>query len=219
MDAVPTAVHRLFAALPPLLRERGVPHQLLVTTSFDLALEQAFLERDEEFDVVFYIASGRDRGRFCHLPPTARRRSITIPNTYTDELSLERRTIILKLHGRVDHGDERVLESFVVTEDDYIDYLAQSDVSQALPVGLTAKLRRSHFLFLGYAMTDWNLRVVLNRLWGDHALSYRSWAVQPEAAALEREFWHRREVDLLELPLEGYAEALGREAGVAEAIV
>ena len=218
-EAVPTAVHRLFASLPPLLRERGVPHQLLVTTSFDLALEQAFLERGEEFDVVFYIASGRDRGRFCHIPPDGPAQVITIPNTYTDELSLERRTIILKLHGRVDHSDDRELESFVVTEDDYIDYLAQSDVSGALPVGLTAKLRRSHFLFLGYAMTDWNLRVVLNRLWGDHALSYRSWAVQPEAAALEREFWHRREVDVLELQLEAYAEALGREVGVAEARV
>ena len=217
--AVPTAVHRLFAALPALLRERGVPHQLLVTTSFDLALEQAFLEKGEEFDVVFYIASGRDRGRFCHIPPDGAAQVITIPNTYTDELSLERRTIILKLHGRVDPGDGRELESFVVTEDDYIDYLAQSDVSGALPVGLTAKLRRSHFLFLGYAMTDWNLRVVLNRLWGDHALSYRSWAVQPEAAALEREFWHRREVDVVELPLEAYAQAVGREVGAAEAKV
>ena len=65
-------------------------------------------------------------------------------------------------------------------------------------------------------MTDWNLRVVLNRLWGDHALSYRSWAVQPEAAALEREFWHRREVDVLELPLEdvrGGARPRGRRRG------
>ena len=218
-EAAPTPVHRLFAALPPLLREQGMPHQLLVTTSFDLALEQAFLERDEEFDVVFYLATGRDRGRFCHIPPAGPARVITVPNTYTEELSLERRTVILKLHGRVDRSDGRELESFVVTEDDYIDYLAQSDVSGALPVGLTAKLRRSHFLFLGYAMSDWNLRVVLNRLWGDHALSYRSWAVQPAAAPLEREFWHRREVDVLELPLEAYAEALGRELGVAGARV
>ena len=61
--------------------------------------------------------------------------------------------------------------------------------------------------------------MVLNRLWGDHALSYRSWAVQPEAEALEREFWRRREVDVLELPLEAYAEALSREVGAAEAKV
>ena len=40
--------------------------------------------------------------------------------------------------------------------------------------------------------------------------------MQPDAAALEREFWHRRDVDVLELPLEAYAEALGREAGAAE---
>src|SRR5262249_818479 len=65
----PTAVHRLFAALPRTLRERGLPHQLLVTTSYDLALEQALLEAGEEFDVVSYVASGRDRGRFCHREP------------------------------------------------------------------------------------------------------------------------------------------------------
>jgi DNA-binding SARP family transcriptional activator len=57
--AAPTPVHRFFASLPPLLRERGLPHQLLVTTSYDLALEQALLDAGEEFDVVSYLASGR----------------------------------------------------------------------------------------------------------------------------------------------------------------
>jgi hypothetical protein len=215
-EAVPTPVHRFFASLPPLLRSEGVQHQLIVTTSFDLALEQAFLDAQEEFDVVFYLAAGRERGRFCHLGPDGSAEVITIPNTYTDRLLLDRRTVILKLHGRVDQSHGREWESFVVTEDDYIDYLAQSDVSAALPVGLTAKLRRSHFLFLGYAMSDWNLRVILNRLWGDNALSYRSWAVQPGAMPLEREFWRRREVDVLESPLEAYVEALARQAGLAE---
>ena len=65
----PTPIHRFFASLPPLLRERGAPHQLLVTTSYDLALEQALREAGEEFDVVSYIAAGRHRGRFCHLAP------------------------------------------------------------------------------------------------------------------------------------------------------
>ena len=58
----PTAVHRFFASLPSLLRERGTAHQLIVTTSYDLALEQALLDAGEEFDVVSYIASGRHRG-------------------------------------------------------------------------------------------------------------------------------------------------------------
>jgi DNA-binding SARP family transcriptional activator len=213
-DATPTTVHRFFAALPPLLRERGLPHQLLVTTSYDLALEAAFLEAGEEFDVVSYIAAGPQRGRFCHIRPDGTGRVVDLPNTYATELSLEERTVILKLHGQVDRGPEREWESFVVTEDDYIDYLSQSNVAAAVPVGLAAKLRRSHFLFLGYTMADWNLRVVLNRLWSDHPLSYRSWAVQPEAKPLEREFWRRRDVDVQELPLERYVELLAAQAGV-----
>jgi hypothetical protein len=122
--------------------------------------------------------------------------------------------VILKLHGQVDRGPERQWESFVVTEDDYIDYLTRSDVAGAVPVALAAKLRRSHFLFLGYTMADWNLRVVLNRLWSDEPLSYRSWAVQPEAKPLEREFWRRRDVEVLELPMESYVETLGGFAGL-----
>ncbi len=209
-DVPPTPVHRFFASLPPLLRERGAPHQLIVTTSYDLALEQALLDAGEEFDVVSYVAAGRHRGRFCHIAPDGSASLIEVPNTYARELSLERRTIILKLHGRFDPSPERAWESFVVTEDDYIDYLSRTDVSGAVPVVLAAKLRRSHFLFLGYTMSDWNVRVVLNRLWGEQPLSYRSWAVQAESKSLEREFWRRRDVDVLELPLDRYIEVLVR---------
>jgi DNA-binding SARP family transcriptional activator len=213
-DLPPAAVHRFFAALPPLLRERGAPHQLIVTTSYDLALERAFLEAGEAFDVVSYLAAGRNRGKFCHVAPDGTGTLIEVPNMYATELSLEERTIILKLHGQVGSTDDREWESFVVTEDDYIEYLAQSEVASVVPVALGAKLRRSHFLFLGYTMADWNLRLLLHRLWGDQPLSYRSWAVQPEPMPLEREFWRRRDVDVLEIPLERYVEALGREAGL-----
>jgi DNA-binding SARP family transcriptional activator len=72
VDLPPTPVHRFFAALPPLLRERGAPHQLLVTTSYDLALERAFLDAGEEFDVVSYLAAGKNRGKFCHVGPMGR---------------------------------------------------------------------------------------------------------------------------------------------------
>jgi DNA-binding SARP family transcriptional activator len=213
-DAAPTPIHRFFASLPPLLRERELSHQLLVTTSYDLALEAAFLEAGEEFDIVSYIAAGPERGKFCHIRPDGSGRAVDLPNTYATELSLEKRTVILKLHGQVDRGPEREWESFVVTEDDYIDYLSRSDVAAAVPVGLAAKLRRSHFLFLGYTMADWNLRVILNRLWSDQPLSYRSWAVQPEAKPLEREFWRRRDVDVNEVPLERYVETLAAHAGL-----
>ena len=207
-SAAPTAVHRLFAALPAVLRSRGLPHQLLVTTSYDLALEQALLEAGEEFDVVSYIPSGRDRGRFAHRDPSGATHVIELPNTYATELSLDRRTVVLKLHGGTESG-------FVVTEDDYIGYLAHGDVATAIPVGLAARLRRSHFLFLGFGMREWSLRLVFARMAAGEPLAYRSWAVVPEARPLERQFWRARDVDLLELPLDDYADGLGRYVGLA----
>ena len=107
--------------------------------------------------------------------------------------------------------------SFVVTEDDYIGYLAHGDFSSTIPVALAAKLRRSHFLFLGYGMREWSLRLVLDRISGGEPLAYRSWAVIPEARPLERQFWRARDVDLLEYPLADYIEGLARHVGVGTA--
>lgn len=206
----PGPVHRFLARLPPVLRERGAPHQLIVSTRYDLALEQAFEDAGEELDVVAYVATGPNRGRFWHRAPDEAPRPIDVPNTYATELSLERRTILLKLHGAVDPLPEREWESFVITEDDYIDYLRHSELTAVVPVSLAAKLRRSHFLFLGYEMADWNLRLVLNRIWGERPVAYRSWAVQESPTPLANAFWRRYDVTPLDVDPQGYVELLER---------
>ncbi len=218
-DVPPSGIHRLIASLPPLLRARGSPHQLIVTTSYDLALEQAFLDAGEEFDVVSYLAEGPNRGKFCHVNPSGKGTLIDLPNEYVTELSLERRTVILKLHGQVDRTSERAWESFVVTEDHYIDYLAQAEVGSVVPVALAAKLKRSHFLFLGYGLTDWNLRLLLYRLWGGQPMAYRSWAVHEDPRPFELEFWRHHGVDVVDVPLERYIDALARHIGATQAEV
>jgi DNA-binding SARP family transcriptional activator len=213
--AEPQPMHRFLASLPPLLRARGAPHQLIISTRYDLALERAFELADEEVDVVTYVATGAYRGKFWHRPPGEEPRPIDVPNTYATELSLERRTVLLKLHGAVDPFPERSWESFVITEDDYIDYLGRSDVVSSVPVALAAHLRRSHFLFVGYEMVDWNLRLVMHRVWGDRPLAYRSWALDPEPTALEQAFWRRFDVDVLEVDPDAYVGLLARRLEAA----
>ena len=211
----PSPLHRFLARLPALLRERGAPHQLIVTTNYDLALERAFEEAGEELDIVSYVASGTHRGRFWHRPPGEAPRPIDVPNTYATELSLETRTILLKLHGAVDPLPEREWESFVITEDDYIDYLGRSELTAVVPVALAARLRRSHFLFLGYEMADWNLRLILNRIWGERPVAYRSWAVQQSPSPLARAFWRRFDVAALDVDPRSYVELLERRLEAA----
>jgi DNA-binding SARP family transcriptional activator len=205
-DYEPGPVHRFLAELAGVLRAYGAPAQLIVTTAYDHALERAFADAGEEFDVVSYIAVGRDRGRFRHLRPDGTTAVIELPNMY-GELPLVERTAILMIHGQVDRSPERDWESFVVSEDDYIDYLAQTDVASVVPVTLSARLRRSHYLFLGYALQEWNLRVFLHRIWRDDH-RYRSWAVQPAPSPLEREFWRQQGVTIFDVSLDDYVEHL-----------
>jgi DNA-binding SARP family transcriptional activator len=204
-DYAPGAVHHFLADLPALLRARGAPQPLLVTTNYDRALERALSDAGETPDVVSYLSLGRDRGKFLHRSADGVAQVIQTPNTYA-EVPLDARPVILKIHGEVDQAPTRETESFVVSEDDYIAYLAETGIGSVLPVTLAAKLRRNHFLFLGYGLVDWSFRVFLQRLWPDEQPAYRSWAIQPDVTSFERDFWRRRGVELIDGQLE---EAVG----------
>lgn len=208
----PGPVERFLAGLPELARSRGAEHQLLVTTAYGHALEQAFEERGEDVDVVSFVALGPNRGKFLHRAPDGSETVVAVPNTY-GALSLAERPVILKVHGGVDPHADRRRESFVVSEDDYIGYLAQSDLANVVPVTLAAKLRRSHLLFISYPVVEWSLRVFLHRVFGDEPISYRSWAVLPGAHPIQHEFWRQRGVDLYDVPLEDFVAEIERRLG------
>lgn len=212
-DYPPTALHQLLAALPAVLREKGYsyPYQLIVTTNYDDVLERAFQAAGEPFDLVCYIAEGEERGKFLHTPPEGEARLIERPNEYR-ALALDQRPVILKIHGAVDRAAEEG-DSFVITEDHYIDYLTRTDISNLIPATLVAKLRRSHFLFLGYSLRDWNLRVILHRIWGQQKLTYKSWAIQLEPQELDQQFWMKRDVEILDVRLDDYVAALSERVG------
>jgi DNA-binding SARP family transcriptional activator len=215
-DYAPGPVHRFLAELSADLKGRGAPSPLILTTLYDETMESALAERGVAFDVVSYVAAGASRGKFCHRSPDGRARLIDVPNAYA-ELVPGERPIVVKIHGQVDRRPEREWESFVVSEDDYIDYLAQADIASLVPVTLAAKLRRSHFLFLGYALQEWNLRVFLHRIWGEAQVSYRSWSIQPHPSPLEREFWRRRGIDMRDVPLSDYVDELRRRLDLVPA--
>jgi hypothetical protein len=134
---------------------------------------------------------------------------VDVPNAYAD-LSPDSRSVLLRLRGAADPGPERTWESFVVTEDDHIDYPGAGELEGAIPVTLAARLRRSHFLFLGYDLADWNLRLVVSRLRGGRSAPYASWAVRAGPTPLELAFWRHLDVQVLDIdedavcrPLEG----------------
>jgi hypothetical protein len=221
-DYVPTPVHELLASLPSLIRARPSTEPrffpLIVTTNYDDLLERAFKATREEYDLVTYIADGKDRGRFMHTSPDGDERVINKPKTYK-ELRCDERPVIAKIHGAVGRIPDH--DSFVITENHYIDYLSHTaDIKTLIPVNIASRMMQSHFLFLGYSLKDWNLRVILHRLWGDAevALNSNSWAVQPNPDSIEEKSWSRRGVELLDVRLEEYIKRLSDALTSASAI-
>ncbi len=225
-DYPPTPLHDFLAALPAIFRAKNLPprYQLIVTTNYDDVLERAFVLAGEAFDLVSYVADGEQRGKFLHWyqaagapwPPkvgdaagdeeSARQVLVEKPNEYRG-VQPDQRTVILKIHGAVDRVNaER--DSYVITEDHYIDFLTRTDISNLVPAVLAARLRKRHFLFMGYSLRDWNLRVILHRIWGEQKLNYKSWAIQLNPPELDQKFWLRRDVDIRNVRLEDYIAAL-----------
>ncbi len=116
-DYTPTPVHRLLAGLPAFTRAQaqGRPcfFPLIVTTNYDRALELAFLEAGEEFDLLTYIADGDNTGRFRHTRPDGESEVILSPNSYAG-LRCDQRPVIAKIHGAVSRGGAQD-DSFVIT--------------------------------------------------------------------------------------------------------
>jgi hypothetical protein len=214
-DCRPTSLHRTLARVARLLDEAGRPQLLIVTSNYDDLVERALTKEGLEFDVVWFEAKQNAvaRGRFVHRAPDGRPTAIARANKYTGlPITLER-PAILKLHGCLDRTSAED-DSYVITEDSYIDYLSGGDVGALIPIALWQRLSSSSLLFLGYSLSDWNLRVILNRIWGARKLVGKSWAVllepdDPNISKIEQTLWDTREnVELVYCELSEYVREL-----------
>ena len=210
-DYPPTPVHQLLAGLPAGLRKQGCafPHQLIISLNYDDVLERALHAAGEPFDVVTYVAEGDQRGAFLHRPGNEDEPIvIDRPNEYLDlpiDQTAARRVLILKLHGAIDRQNFEA-DSYVITEDHFINFIPRMDIAAIAPAPLLAFLKRSYFLFLGFDLSAWNSRTVLHRVFSPKR-GY-AWAVEPEPATMSQKFWSRHNVDILDLSLEQFVADL-----------
>ena len=207
-DYKPTTLHKFFATLPATLSEKGYSKRglLVVTTNYDDLMERAFKDAGEEFDIVTYEAVDKQQGKFWHWPPKGNPSIIKNPKRCRD-LTVEKRSIILKIHGAIDRQDPN-RDSFVITDDNYIDYLTRADISSLVPIRIASQMSNSPYLFLGYSLRDWNLRVILHRIWKEQRLSWKSWAILLNPQLPDEQFWKTRNVDVYNALLKDYIAEL-----------
>jgi hypothetical protein len=199
---------------------------VFVVTNYDTLLEQAFLAAGRPYDLVIHPA---DRSDYANAvlwwPHGAAEPQFREPNRLEQDIDLARTNVIYKMHGSVCRDTPR-WDNFVITEDDYIDFLSRMTTHTAVPSLFSADFRDKSFLFLGYGLRDWNLRVVLKNLGREQAMRTeaqgdapeddelpRSWAIQRNPSEFERRLWEARGVSIFDVDIDEFIGKLRVAAG------
>ena len=158
-----TAVHRFLAA--PALHP-----MVIVTTNYDTLMEQALEKAGVPFDTVIHCTNIAQQGRVI-----LRKHNSLADFVEPSEVNLspESQTVLYKMHGSIDRQPDASVgpstsppqDSYVITEEDYVKFLSRLNAAPpVIPLRLANHFRKSQFLFLGYSLEDWNVRVILDSL-------------------------------------------------------
>jgi hypothetical protein len=202
------ALHRLLARLA-----KGL---MILTTNYDTLIEQAFLEIGKPFDVYVYPADNPEfRNAILWWRDGATEPQRLKPNEL-DSREFEDRNVIYKVHGSV-RAESRRWDSFVITEEDYVDFLSRmnSRSNAAVPAAFKSYFTDRAFLFLGYGLRDWNLRVLIKQL----GLTKLSSAILHNPSKVEEELWRKRQVKIYDLTLEEFVKGMEAEQSKTTASV
>jgi NAD-dependent SIR2 family protein deacetylase len=212
IEAKPGALHECLASIKAL--------ELIVTTNYDDLIERAFARRFPWIIVDRYEAPGNlwlglgDRAWEEVNAATLTKALANIEKRLQKEKSIDitdkgwgSRPIIFKMHGSLNRADRRH-DGFLITEEHYVNFLGRP---QYIPSMLERKMRRQNFLFLGYGLRDWNVRVMLRKLalmQLEAADPVVSWAIVREASASEKDLWRAHNVRMYDVELDEFARQL-----------
>lgn len=125
----------------------------------------------------------------------------------------ENEIVLHKMHGSIDTPN-----SLVITQSDYIRYLATLyDKDLGMPEFFyTTMIPQCTLLFLGYSLQDWNFRVI----WEGVLAKYKATGVQRDSYALvkgstqkQKDTWIRRNVKIIDKDLTEFARELAEYFG------
>jgi hypothetical protein len=189
---------------------------LIVSTNYDTLIEQAFHAANKPYDLIVHPSERKDIANAVWWWPHGALEPQVVPPNELD-IDLEKTTVIYKMHGTIQRESQE-RDTFVITEEDYVDFLSRMTNNSAIPSILYEHFRTRSFLFLGYSLRDWNLRVVLKNL-DRYLMRTRraeeeeeeilpSWSIQRQPSELECRLWEKRNVNIFNMPLDHFVSRM-----------
>lgn len=228
IDDYPTCtIHNYLAGIPKL--------RLVITTNYDNLTEKAFVTANRAFYLVIHTVSqdntpSTQTDAPANAPSPSRLEGRVLwwkydpakpqapfiprsddPRDLAKHIDTDEDTVIYKMHGTASQHDKQ-WDNYVISEDDYVEFLSRMTNNTAVPNIIweyLQKMEDRRFLFLGYGLSDWNLRIVLREIFQKTRFSQnKSWAIQSRPSDLEIELWKRKFVNIYDSDINEFVEGL-----------
>lgn len=175
-----TPLHHLLAKVASrLTHKRTDKHLILISANYDQVLEETLLAHGVAFHLLTYEPDPSGGGRFFYTPADKALPRVRVNTANEQHLPDDGFPVVIKLNGSFGTASSN---RGLVTEEQFMDHAPRQDFSALLPHAVKAQLKQSHFLFLGYSLRDWQMRLTLRRM-GARSQGIHSWAVlEPEVA-------------------------------------
>jgi hypothetical protein len=192
--------------------------RLVVTTNYDDLIERALEARWSEVNSEarkpwIVVDRGEPGVMFYRQPNTLlqevdpdRLRDVLVDPEPAPGNPKRERPVLFKMHGSLNRQDWQQ-DFFMITEEHYLDFLGRP--KGLIPSMLSTIMRSSSFLFLGYGLRDWNIRLMLRKLMKTRGSErVKSWAVVKSASLAEKRLWGHHDITIFEVDLNVFAREL-----------
>jgi hypothetical protein len=179
----PRPIHTVLAQLKQV--------KIIITTNYDDLLEQEFPKYERNVIKDIYKLHNTTTGHFNYT-------------TFLEDEDI----VLHKMHGSIE-----VPGSIVITQSDYIYYLAHlHDVNRGMPEYFRKiMIPQCILLFLGYSLEDWNFRVIWEGLLFDLAIQNphkKAYALVKDSTDFQKEYWRDKNIRLFDQDLTEFAVQL-----------
>lgn len=213
----PTLTHDMLAqSAQHHLGQKNAIDYLIITTNYDCLMETA-LDKLE----VPYVVLTTNRG---DQPKVLIRCSKTVPegedleDTYSNTkfpanfqmMKSASLVVIYKIHGCVNAELEYADEGVVISDNDYVDYVSQmAQTDGVIPAHVSSLMWEKPFWFLGYSLSDWNVRSIyqtLKKRSNPDKRAIKDYSVMRSVGKFEQLFFDKNDITIFLAELNEFAE-------------
>lgn len=215
----PTLTHRMLAAAAKFYFERKdiFPEDyVILTTNYDCLMEDALDEAGVDYvALATRMSDQKVLVRFSDSLPNAKQFSERQSGKYfPKELFLKKpknMVIVCKLHGCLNPKLTEQDDGVIISDNDYVNYITQMYSTQGIiPSYVSQLMQDKPFLFLGYSLSDWNVRSVFENIRKRRGREFSDvdYAVTSYVGDYDQLFFDKNNVTILKTDLNTYSSSV-----------